>query len=66
MAKKKKQETKKAKVHKDLDGLDLSLNNMGQVESTVDVDKINKFLDKNVKDKKLENDVKKEGEDSNK
>ncbi len=47
----KKQE--KAKVHKDLDGLDLSVNSFGEIKSSMSIDQINKFLNKNVEDKKL-------------
>lgn len=43
----------KAKVHKDLDGLDLSVDSFGEIKSTMSVDEINKFLNKNVEDKKL-------------
>ena len=52
MAKEKKSKTA-PKVHKELKGLDLKINSLGKVESTVDVEKINEFLDKNVVDKKL-------------
>ncbi|MEM0938638.1 MAG: hypothetical protein AAF600_10415 [Bacteroidota bacterium] len=43
----------KAKVHKDLDGLDLSVNSFGEIKSSMSIDEINKFLSKNVEDKKL-------------
>ncbi len=43
----------KAKVHKDLDGLDLSVNSFGEIKSSMSIDEINKFLNKNVEDKKL-------------
>lgn len=43
----------KAKVHKDLDGLDLNVDSFGEIKSSMSVDKLNKFLNKNVEDKKL-------------
>ena len=43
----------KAKVHKELDGLDLSVNSFGEIKSSMSIDEINKFLNKNVEDKKL-------------
>lgn len=43
----------KAKVHKDLEGLDLSINSFGEIKSNMPIDKLNKFLNKNVEDKKL-------------
>jgi len=47
----KKQE--KAKVHKDLDGLDLKVDSFGEIKSSMAIDDINTFLNKNVEDKKL-------------
>ena len=47
----KKQE--KAKVHKDLEGLDLSVDSFGEIKSSMPIDQINQFLNKNVEDKKL-------------
>lgn len=49
MAKKKK----KPPIHEDLEGFDISVNPFGELESTLDIEKINEFLNKNVKDKKL-------------
>lgn len=43
----------KAKVHKDLDGLDLSVDSFGEIKSSMPIDQINQFLNKNVEDKKL-------------
>jgi hypothetical protein len=53
MAKKKKSSEKKARVHKDLDGFEIKINPLGEITSNYDIDQINKFLDKNVYDKKL-------------
>lgn len=43
----------KAKVHKDLDGLDLNVDSFGEIKSSMPMDQINQFLNKNVEDKKL-------------
>ena len=51
MAKNKKE--KKPKVHKDLDGFDIKINENGEVESNLSIDELNTFLDKNVDDKKF-------------
>jgi hypothetical protein len=54
MAKKKKEE-KKPKVNQELQGFDITVNSFGEINSTFDLDKLNKFLDENVEDKKLKN-----------
>lgn len=43
----------KARVHKDLDGLELKVNSFGEISSSMPIDELNKFLNKNVEDKKL-------------
>ena len=43
----------KARVHKDLDGLELNVDSFGEISSNMPIDKLNKFLNKNVEDKKL-------------
>lgn len=53
MAKKKKEDKKKPKVHEDLEGLEIKVNSLGEVVTNYDVDKINEFLNKNVEDKKF-------------
>ena len=50
MAPKKKD---KSKVHKDLKGLDISINEFGEVEKSKSNEELNDFLNKNVEDKKL-------------
>ena len=50
---KKKENKKKPEVHDELKGFDIKINEFGEIVSTFDVDKINSFLDENVKDKKL-------------
>jgi hypothetical protein len=48
-----KKKDDKAKVHKDLKGLEIDVNSFGEVTTNLDIDKINKFLDNQVEDKKL-------------
>ena len=43
-----------ARVHKDLQGLDITINQFGEIKANMNIEKINAFLDKNVEDKKLE------------
>ena len=44
---------KKTKVHKDLEGFDIKINESGEVESNLPIEELNEFLDKNVEDKKF-------------
>lgn len=53
--KKKSLGKKKPDVSKELEGLDIEINSLGEIQSTYDVDKINEFLDSHVDDKKLHN-----------
>ncbi len=67
---KKYQEKKKPDVNKELDGLDIQINSFGEIQSSFDIDKINKFLNKHVEDKKLklhpdDEDFKKDEEEKN-
>ena len=43
----------KPRVHKDLEGFDITINSFGEIKTSFDIDKINAFLNKNVDDKKL-------------
>ena len=43
----------KPKVHKDLDGFEMSIDQFGEIRSNMNIEKINEFLNKNVDDKKL-------------
>ena len=43
----------KPKVHKDLQGFDVSIDQFGEIRSNMRIEKINEFLDQNVDDKKL-------------
>jgi len=49
----KKRENEKPKVHKDLDGFEMEIDSFGELRSNIDIEKINKFLNKEVEDKKL-------------
>jgi hypothetical protein len=53
--KKKSLSKKKPDVSKELEGLNITINSFGEIQSTFDIDKINDFLDSHVKDKKLIN-----------
>ncbi len=43
----------KARVHKELDGFEVSIDQFGELRSNMKIEKLNEFLDKNVDDKKL-------------
>lgn len=43
----------KPEVHKDLKGLDFKINQFGEIKSSMELDKLNSFLNNNVDDKKL-------------
>lgn len=51
----KKKVSKKLEVNQELEGLDVDIDELGQIRSTLDIDKINKFLNYTVEDKKLKN-----------
>lgn len=58
MAKKEKKAPKekpapKARVHEDLAGLEVTINEFGEIKGNMNIEKINEFLNKNVDDKKL-------------
>ena len=53
MARKKPKPTRKPRVHKNLSGLEVSIDPFGEIKSSMDIEKINAFLDENVEDKKL-------------
>ena len=40
-------------VHDELQGFDIKINELGEIQGSMSVDQINKFLNKEVKDKKL-------------
>jgi len=43
----------KAKVHQELQGFEVTINEFGEIRANMKVEKINEFLNKNVEDKKL-------------
>jgi hypothetical protein len=43
----------KPKVHKELDGFEVSIDQFGELKSNMNIEKLNAFLNKNVDDKKL-------------
>ncbi|MCV9387870.1 hypothetical protein [Reichenbachiella ulvae] len=51
MTKKKKKD--EPKVNKQLEGFKMEINSFGEIQSTMDIDKLNDFLNENVEDKKL-------------
>lgn len=53
MSKKKKDGKKKARVHKELEGFEIKVNPMGEITSNYNIDQLNEFLNRNVRDKKL-------------
>ena len=48
-----KKQLSKTKTHPELGTFDVSVTEFGEIEGSMSIDKINKFLDKNVDDKKL-------------
>ena len=56
MAKKDEQPNKKRskpRVHAELKGFEVTINQFGELQSNMNIEKINEFLNKNVDDKKL-------------
>lgn len=45
--------TGKPQVNKDLDGFEIQINEFGEINANMNIEKLNKFLDENVEDKKL-------------
>jgi len=43
----------KPRVHKDLSGFEVSINQFGELNSNMPIEKLNDFLNENVDDKKL-------------
>ena len=41
-------------VHDQLDGFDIKINTLGQMQTSYDIDKINAFLNENLEDKKMQ------------
>jgi len=60
---KKKAKEGKPEVHKDIDGFDININQFGEIKTTLNFEKLNAFLNKNVDDKKLREKDEKENND---
>ena len=56
MAKKpaKTRKKSKPKVHKELEGFEISVDQFGEIKSNMNIEKINEFLNEKVEDKKLQ------------
>jgi hypothetical protein len=52
--KKKKEKQGKENLHKDLKGFEIQLNAFGQIETSMNIENLNEFLNKNLQDKKLD------------
>lgn len=50
---KKKPKEGKPQVHDELKGFELNINEFGEIKSNMDPEQLNRFLNKNVEDKKL-------------
>ncbi len=50
---KKSEEATPLKVNPELEGLNITINSLGEIHSTFDIDRINVFLNAHVDDKKL-------------
>ena len=50
---KKDVEPKKPKVHKELEGFEIKVNPLGEISSSLSIDELNQFLNRQVRDKKL-------------
>lgn len=53
MSRKRLSKRSKPKVNDELNGFDIKIDSFGEIHSTLDIDKINKFLNRHVDDKKL-------------
>jgi len=53
MAKKKPKPVRKPRVHKNLAGLEVSIDPFGEIKTSMNIEKINEFLNEHVEDKKL-------------
>ena len=53
MGRKRLSKREKPKVNPELEGFDIKIDSFGEIQTNYDVDKINKFLNRHVDDKKL-------------
>jgi hypothetical protein len=49
----KKKKSEKPEIHQELKGFNIFINEFGELKSSLDIDKLNTFLNENVEDKKL-------------
>jgi len=49
----KKEKKTKPNVNPELEGFEVNINAFGEIKSTLKIDELNEFLNKNVEDKKL-------------
>ncbi len=56
---KKKTDKDSSTIKKNLENFDIKINEFGEISSTIDIEKLNSFLNENVEDKKFK-DVKEE------
>jgi hypothetical protein len=49
-----KPKKRKPRVHSQLEGFEVSIDQFGELKSSMPIEKLNKFLNENVDDKKLE------------
>jgi len=53
MSRKRLSKRDRPKVNDELNGFDIKIDSFGEIKSTLDIDNINKFLNRHVDDKKL-------------
>lgn len=53
MSRKRLSKRDRPKVNDELSGFDIKIDSFGEIKSTLDIDNINKFLNRHVDDKKL-------------
>ncbi len=52
--KKKKEKLSKENLHKELKGFEIQINAFGQIETSMNIENLNEFLNKHIQDKKLD------------
>lgn len=62
--KKTKPSEEKAQVHQELNGFKIQVDEFGQIQSNLNIDRMNDFLNQNVEDKKLKDRNKSESADN--
>lgn len=61
--KKNPNKSSKRHTHNKLEGFEVKINSLGEIISTLDIDEINRFLDKRIEDKKIRERKKDPGKD---